>query len=148
MGRDLIRLEREFDAQVGRVFRAWTTPAGLQRWAWGSIGRHVEAVVDLRVGGGFRVSTRRPDGSRWAFSGSYAEIQPDRRLAYTLERDAPMGYESPGERVVVDFSESAGRANIVFTHAGVPDPKSRAGHVEGWENTFDALAMLLAAERW
>jgi uncharacterized protein YndB with AHSA1/START domain len=142
MDSDLIRLEREFAASVDRVFRAWSDPSDLQRWAWGDLGVDVKATVDFRVGGGFLISTARSDGSRWAFSGTYTELQPNRRLAHTLRWDAPMGYTSDDERVVVEFLDRDGRTIVVFQHEGVPS-EAREGHIEGWANCFDALARVI-----
>ena len=55
----VLRIERTFDAPVERVFRAWSDPGELSRWAWGSIGHDVTADVDLRVGGGYRIAWGR-----------------------------------------------------------------------------------------
>ena len=137
-----IRMEREFEAPVERVYRAWCAPADLEQWAWGSIGQDVAATVDLRPGGGFRISTARPDGTEWAFSGSYIEVVPNRRLVHTLEWEAPMGYEAE-EQVTVEFNDQGGKTAVMFIHDGVPDDRSREGHIEGWGDTFDMLGRLL-----
>jgi uncharacterized protein YndB with AHSA1/START domain len=137
-----IEIERRFAASPARLFRAWVEPNELERWAWGSLGSEVHASVDLRVGGEFRIATTRPDGVEWAFSGRYAEIDPNRALSYTLHWDAPMGYVSAGEHATVRFAEDAGGTRVTFTHRGVP-AGAREGHVSGWSNTFDALERVL-----
>src|SRR5947207_9591506 len=66
--RTVVRLEREFQAPVERVFHAWKEPRELERWAWGSLGSDLRATVDFSVGGRFAVSSSRPDGGRWTFT--------------------------------------------------------------------------------
>ncbi len=138
-----LRLERVFDAPVDKVFEGWTSPDALARWAWGSIGADVTADVDLRPGGRYEIATARPDGTTWTFSGTYLEVVKPTRIAYTVEWSAPMGYESPGEKVTVEFHAQGDRTAMEFVHEGVPNEKARQVHAEGWENTFDTLAELL-----
>ena len=84
-----IRVRRRFRAPLRRVFAAWSDPEQLARWAWGSVGRSTRAEIDFRVGGSLRVETRRPDGARWSFTGTYTEIVPGSRIVHTLEWQAP-----------------------------------------------------------
>ena len=142
-----LKLEREFPADPARVFRAWTEPIELARWAWGKLGHSVTAQVDLRPGGEFRVSTTRPDGSVWSFSGTYLEVDPERRLAHTLRWDAPMGYPPAEESVTVEFSPSSKGTKVAFVHDGIPDAASRDGHDRGWSHTFDVLHGRLESEQ-
>jgi uncharacterized protein YndB with AHSA1/START domain len=143
---ETVRIERRFDAPVERVFRAWGAPDDLVRWAWGSLSREARATVDFREGGAFRVSTRRPDGEEWAFSGAYVEIAPNRRLVHTLVWEAPMGYEAIEERVTVEFDAQQAGTTVTFCHEGVPTEGAREGHREGWSNAFDALAKVVEGE--
>jgi len=143
----VIRLEHRFLVPAEQVFRAWTEPRALERWAWGSLGHDVHASVDLRVGGTFMISMRRPDGERWAFSGNYTEIEPNRRLAHTLHWDAPMGYDAAAETVSVDFEEHEGETMVVFRHSGDLGLAALEGHREGWQDVLAALERHLEDER-
>ena len=142
---DTLRLVHTFDAPVERVFRAWSDAQELRQWAWGSLGREVEAEVDFRTGGGFRISTKRDEGEPWIYSGSYLEILPNRRLVHTVEWSAPMGYEAQ-ERVTVEFSGSDDKTEVVFLHEGLPDV-ARRDHEKGWTNTFQTLDDVLKKKR-
>lgn len=144
MSPDTIQLSRTFSAPVPQVFAAWSDPLLLARWAWGSVGVDARAEVDFRVGGGFRVTTARPDGARWAYIGAYTAIEPLRRIEHDVRWDAPMGYDSDHERVTVEFHADPAGTRVVFTHSGVPGESARAEHARGWADTFDALARLLA----
>ncbi len=138
------RIQRMFAAPASRIFAAWTTPDVLKRWAWGSLGRDVEAAVDLRVGGGYEITMKSPDGEAWRFAGKYLEIDPDRRLVYTLRWDAPMGYEIGEERVTVEFSDRGRETLVTFLHEGVLGRVATQTHEKGWNNTFDMLANVLS----
>ncbi len=132
-------MERTFDAPVERVFRAWSDPRILERWAWGSLGHEVRADVDLRVGGSYRIETSQPGKDTFAFRGTYDEVVVGRRLLYTLHWDAPMGYDAALERVTVEFTDRGAQTEVTFLHEGVPHQLARDTHETGWANTFDAL---------
>ena len=142
---EALRLEREFNAPVARVFEAWTDPKILERWAWGSLGDDVTAVLDLRVGGTYRIETGTPEGPRWVFSGTYLLVLPDERLEYSVQWDAPMGYESPDEKITVDRrdrrlgrdrgsgrpSRQGGRRRGEVSFTGATRPTTLASHAVG-----------------
>lgn len=76
------RLEREFDAPVAEVWRAWTERDRLLQW-WGPKGFPCcHADLDLRVGGRFHYGLELPDGGvmwgRWDIE----RIEPERRLEF------------------------------------------------------------------
>ncbi len=144
MTTDRIRIERIFPEPLARVFHAWSDPMMLAQWAWGSLGRDARATVDFRVGGGFRVTTARPDGTNWAYAGTYSSIEPLRCIVHDVRWDAPMGYESDHERVTVNFRACAEGTMVEYTHEGVPSESAREEHARGWADTFDALARMLA----
>jgi len=144
MALQVLRIHRLLAAPRARVFRAWQDPRDLEHWAWGSLGDEVRAQVDFQVGGAFRVETLRPDGSTWAFSGSYIEIDAPARLAHSLAWEAPMGYGPAPERIVVELSETAEGTRLVFTHEGDFSEAARREHLRGWESCLDALARRLA----
>ena len=80
-----LRMERTFRAPAEAVFEAWTSEEVLRRWFhaehdWET----TEAEVDLRVGGTLRVVMRNPhDDVEHGGGGSYTEVDPPTRLAFT-----------------------------------------------------------------
>jgi uncharacterized protein YndB with AHSA1/START domain len=55
-------VRRTIRATPERLFEAWTEPAQLRRW-WGPQDVEcLDAQVDLRVGGQYRIANRFPDG--------------------------------------------------------------------------------------
>lgn len=141
--REPLRLVRDFDAPPDRVFAAWSRFEHLARWAWGSLGRDVEGEVDCRVGGRYRLTTTRPSGERWTFSGEFLEVVPVRKLAYTVRWEPVLEYGDVRETVTVEFAGRGERTEVTFSHEGVPSGEGRRGHEQGWLDTFEALDEVL-----
>lgn len=74
-----LRMVRMFAAPPEAVFTAHTVPALLKRW-YGSL---VSAEIDLRVGGAWRLVSRRPDGREIGQFGVFREVEPGARLVQT-----------------------------------------------------------------
>jgi uncharacterized protein YndB with AHSA1/START domain len=135
-----LRVERTFDAPAQAVFDACTSPEVMKRW-WhaGPDWETTIAEVDLRVGGAFRISMRRPDGREHTASGEYTVVDPPRRLAFTWTWADPR--DTPGESLVeLDFAERDGATTVVLRHSGLPDADAVRSHTEGWEEVLANLA--------
>jgi uncharacterized protein YndB with AHSA1/START domain len=135
-----LRVERTFNAPAQAVFEACTSPEVMRRW-WhaGPDWETSVAEVDLRVGGGFRISMRQPDGEEHTATGEYTVVDPPRRLAFTW---AWQGGENAfaGSFVEIDFAERDGATTVVLTHSGLADAEAIRSHTEGWEAVLANLA--------
>jgi uncharacterized protein YndB with AHSA1/START domain len=144
---DAIRITRRFDAPASAVFDAWTSVEALRRWYppgpdWDT----PIAEVDLRVGGRLRIVMRSPGGEEFGGGGEYREITPPTRLVFTWLWDRP-DVATGMQLVEVDFCEHPdGTTTVVVTNRGLLDERFRASHRDGWEESFDNLASILAAE--
>ena len=78
-----ILITREFDAPRHLVFKAWTTPALVERWWHANRGEVTIVEIDLRVGGRWRYAMVTDGGFEVAFHGEYHEIVPDERIVST-----------------------------------------------------------------
>ena len=99
---------RTFDAPARLVFEAWTTPELFSRW-WvpKSMGMSLRScAMDVRVGGTYRLEFE-PDAM--AFFGTYLEVTPPSRLAWSNEE----GGEG-GPVTTVTFEEQDGRTLLVM----------------------------------
>jgi uncharacterized protein YndB with AHSA1/START domain len=135
-----LRVERTYEAPAEAVFDAWTNPEVMRRW-W-HVGPDWEtpvAEVDLRVGGGFRVTMRRPDGQQHTGVAEYTQIDPPRRLAFTWTWEGEEASLGAGSLVEVEFEEREGATTVVLSHSGLASPESARSHTEGWEEVLDNL---------
>src|SRR5260370_1262309 len=90
-------------ATAERLFAAWTISDQLKLW-WGPQGvKCIDAEVDLRRGGRYRIANQLPDGKILWITGEFEVIEPPRKLVYTW-RIEPETKSS--ERVTVLFEPS------------------------------------------
>ena len=141
-----ITLRRTIPARRGEVFRAWTDPAELKRW-WARPGfTVVDAQVDLRIGGGFRIQTRPDVGNVFSVFGTYREVRAPERLVYTW---AWQGTRMDGIEtlVTVDFREVGQDTEVLMTHEGFSTEGDHMAHRDAWIGCFDRLTQTLASRR-
>ena len=139
------RVSRTIRADPERLFRAWTEPAELGQW-WRMEGdgwKFAGALIDLRVGGRYRLGMTSPEGKTHAAVGVYREIQPPRRLAFTWDWEDPA--DRVGETLVtVEFKDSGDNmTEVVLTHERFADAAKMGGHEHGWTQLLRLLGRLV-----
>lgn len=144
--RELV-VTRTFDAPAHIVFKAWTTPALLQRW-WAPKSYGISFVAceaDVRTGGTYRFVFSHPSAPEpMEFIGRYIEVTPNTRLVWTNEEAGP-----DGAVTTVTFEESGGKTRVVM-HDLYPseealDAAIASGSTGGFAETFEQLEGVLAA---
>ena len=140
-------LEREVDVPVDLVWAAWTTPKHLKQWFAPKPFETVECELDLRPGGIFRTVMRSPEGETFDNVGSYLEVVPAERLAWTT-------LLGPGFRPSTDVdlpftavislapnAEGGTRYSALAMHGepGVCARHAEMGFHEGWGAALDQL---------
>jgi uncharacterized protein YndB with AHSA1/START domain len=145
-GERVVRIERTFEAPAEAVFDAWTNPEVMRRWYHAGPDMETpEAEVDLRVGGGWRVVMRRPDGSEARLSGEYTEIDRPHRLSMTCAfNDDPSGTE---QLIELSFSETDGATTVVLVNSRIPTDERRESQQRGWGLCLDNLGPILGMGR-
>jgi uncharacterized protein YndB with AHSA1/START domain len=83
-----IRIIREFDAPVPKVFRAWTEPGLVGQWLGPKDLTTEFDTWELRTGGHYRYRQLRDGRQIAAFYGSFHEVRPDTRLVQTFTYEA------------------------------------------------------------
>jgi len=154
-------IERIFGAPRELVWKAWTEPERMMRW-WGPRGfTSPVCEVDFRVGGKIFAAMQSPDFNEgrpiWS-TGVYKEIVPLQRLVTTDSfadengnvvpaSEYGMTNDFPMEMLVTVTFEAAGpgRTRLTLRHQGMP-ASEQAGAQQGWSESFDKLAEMLAAE--
>lgn len=96
------------DRPVATVWKSWTAPEHITQWNAASDDWHCpKASNDLRTGGSFTATMAARDGSfSFEFGGTYDEVRPHERIAYTM---------GDGRTCDVRFSEENGGTLITET---------------------------------
>ena len=142
--RELV-VTRVLDAPRALVFEAWTDPARLVRW-WGPKGFTTPACeMDVRPGGGFRMSMRSPEGTDHRLRGRYREIVPPERLVFTFAWEDERGKPGHETVVTVTFADEDGRTRLTLHQAVFETAEARDSHHEGWSECLDRLGAYAAS---
>jgi uncharacterized protein YndB with AHSA1/START domain len=120
-------VERPIEA----VWRRWTQPEDVMQWNNASPDWHTpRAQNDLRVGGRFNYHMAAKDGSfAFDFEGTYTDVQPHARIAYTLDDDrvVEVTFQPQANGVLVTETFEAESENSVELQQG------------GWQAILDSF---------
>jgi len=124
-----ITVQTSVNAPVEKVWRLWSQPEHITKWAAASDDWHTtKAENDLRTGGTFTSRMEAKDGSfGFDFGGVYDEVRENEHIAYTL---------GDGRKVTIDFTPQGDKTGIVQTF----DPESenpREMQQGGWQAILD-----------
>ena len=133
---------RVVNAPAPIVFEAWTQPELFKRW-WVPQSAPITLLSceqDVRVGGKYQLLFRAGDATV-AFFGTYTEVTPHARLAWTNE-------EGGQEQVTtVTFDETDGRTRLTihnrFASQRALDDEIAAGGTAALPETLDQLEAML-----
>ena len=140
---DRLVLKRTFQTSLDAIWAAWTEKDQIEKWFGCGATASVEATIDLKVGGEFFFKMGHEDGSSFAAGGSYTEITPKTRLAYTWNWKGDPQMEFGETDVLLEFKELDGAIELTLTHSGFPSPELTSMHEGGWQGSFEKLATLL-----
>jgi glutathione S-transferase len=138
-----IEVRRTIRAPRQRVFDAWTKEEELKRWH--APGPLTVALVemDLRVGGAYRIHMVEPSGEEHRVVGTYREVDPPRRLAYSWKWET--GTDQTVSNVAIDFIEQGADTEVVLKHAGFSRDEASESHLQGWTAILEKLASNFAS---
>jgi uncharacterized protein YndB with AHSA1/START domain len=133
---------RTINGPARLVFEAWTQPELFKRW-WvpKSLGMSLlSCEMDVRVGGKYRLVFAH-GGSESAFFGSYLEVTPHSRLAWTNEESG-----DAGPVTTVTLEEKGGKTLLVLSEL-YPSKEALdaagTGAADALGETFEQLEELL-----
>jgi uncharacterized protein YndB with AHSA1/START domain len=123
------------------VFEAWTKPELFKQW-WvpKSLGLTLlSCEADVRVGGKYRLVFSH-QGSEMAFFGTYLEVTPHSRLAWSNEEAC-----DAGQITTVTFEEKGGKTLVVLCdlYPSKEALDAGIGSTDGMGETFDQLDELV-----
>jgi len=136
-----LTLKRRIKAAPEKVYAAWTEPEKLMRWFGPDEGKVVSAKTDVRVGGGFRIVFHTMDGEQHDVSGTYSEVVPNRKLAFSWAWRTMPERES---RLTLTFKPDDDATLFTLFHEQFADQAARDGHEQGWNGALDKLERQLA----
>jgi len=161
--KEQLTITRTFDAPRDLVWKAWTVPEHIKRW-WGPKDFTEPVIeIDFRVGGKYLFCMHGPKGAEfdkdlWS-TGVYREIVPLERIICTDSfadengNVVPATYYGMNENiplellVTVTFQEHNGKTKMTLRHTGIPAGPDSEGANQGWNESFDKMAELLATLR-
>lgn len=109
----MITVKTTIHSSIEQVWAAWTSPEHITQWTFASDDWHAPyAEIDLKVGGRFKTTMAAKDESfSFDFSGTFTEVEPMKKIAYTLDDD---------RKVVIEFNENGEEVTVVESF----DPES------------------------
>jgi uncharacterized protein YndB with AHSA1/START domain len=126
------KLRKFIKASPQRIWHAWTDEAQVAHWTEGDAAPQIS--LDVREGGGWRVTLPGPDGgepTRW--SGTYIEVDQPRRLVFTVAARSGIG----AEIISVDLKQRGVVTEMVVTQT---DQGRFEGLKTGWSGFVEQLA--------
>jgi uncharacterized protein YndB with AHSA1/START domain len=133
---DLLEVRREIEIAAGQetVWELLTDPVKAPTW-WGR-----NAAFELREGGKFEMEV----SSGSIASGTFTEIEPPRRLAFTFGWERGGGGSDlvpPGSSTVqVELIPTDTGTLLRLVHWGLPAAEAVTSHGEGWDHYLGRLA--------
>ena len=140
-----VHLHRVLRAPAERIYRAFLEPAAIVKWLPPHGFTCTVQEIDVRVGGGFRMSfTNFGTGGSHSFGGKYLELEPGQRIRYTDRFDDP---GLPGEMIttVVLRAVSCG-TDLDIVQEGIPSVIPPEMCYLGWQESLTMLALLVGPE--
>jgi uncharacterized protein YndB with AHSA1/START domain len=130
-------LRRFYPVSPDKVWRAWIDADALRVWFGQERAAGWQAEIDARVGGRFRFAMEHPDGARYDARGTYRELEPGRRLAFSWSWRSRA--EAAEGVITVDLASAEGGTEMVFRLDPVTDPRER----DAWRADFKRLGKFL-----
>lgn len=132
-----LTVRKHIPAPAARVYGAWLDPTMLMQFVKAGPGMtSPKADCDVRVGGRFLIVMRNGE-TDIPHSGTYLELNPHSRIAFTWE--SAFSTEE-GSTVTLDFAPDGDGTLVTLTHIRFANEGSRDGHQSGWTAILESLA--------
>lgn len=145
-----IKVVREFDAPVEKVWKAWTEPALLDQWWAPKPWKAHTQEMDFREGGHWRYYMQGPEGERHYCRADYESIVPNKSysgLDAFCDEKGEINTEFPRMHWKVEFSPAGTgtKADIEITFESITDLEKivEMGFEEGFRMAHENLDELL-----
>lgn len=137
-------VRRAYDAAPARVYRAWTDPRVARRFLCPEGMTMPHVVMDVRVGGIYRISMQSSAGEPFIVHGVYREVVPERRLVMTWEWEEDDPADRHESLLTLEFAPHGTGTELTLTHERLASVESRNRHEHGWNSILGKLEDLRA----
>lgn len=124
------------------AFAVWTDPEQIELWMKPAPGMQTRGVLDVRVGGKYRLSYLPAEQTHWMHvDGEFLVVDRPHRLQYTWVGDPEtMAWLQNVTVVTVEFNALANdKTELVLTHARFIDDEQVQEHTSGWCRALESL---------
>ena len=144
-----LEVRRTIAAPRERVFDAFARQEQMDRWMCRDAATHVIKYLkfDFRVGRGFMLYIRTPEGDIYIHHSTYIEIKRPEKIVFTwnLEHTDAARHKAmlhPEDTIVtVELLERGKSTEVVLTHdLGATSAKERGDYQRGWTGCLEKLA--------
>jgi uncharacterized protein YndB with AHSA1/START domain len=144
-----LEVRRTIAAPREKVFEAFARQEQMDRWMCRDEASHIIKYLqfDFRVGGGFMLDIRTPEGDIYIHRSTYTEIKRPEKIAFTwnLEHTDKAGHKAmlhlEDTLVTVELLERGKSTEVVLTHdLGATSVKERGDYQRGWTGCLEKLA--------
>jgi uncharacterized protein YndB with AHSA1/START domain len=140
--RPSLTIKRRLNAPPAKVYAAWTNPQKMTRWFGPANARigSVQAEIDARIGGRFRISFSADD-EYFEAGGVYREVVPNQKLVFSWAWHSTPERES---QVTISLKPDGDGTLLTLHHEQFFDSAARDGHERGWTGMLDNLEKYIA----
>lgn len=139
-----LRIVREFDAPPETVFEQWSNPEYVSHW-FAPDGYTVTSCDFSPVRDESWQVIYTSETETCTEHGNFLEVNPPKRLVFTLSQHGREGVTVSETIIVVTFEATASGTRMHFHQSGFETTQRRDDHVFGWEQCFDKLNESLIA---
>jgi uncharacterized protein YndB with AHSA1/START domain len=135
-------IRRKMPAPREVVYEAWIDPQGLREWMCPGDVISAEAVLDVRVGGSYRIVMKGKERDH-VHTGVYQVVEPNAKLVFTWTQDG----NEVITLVTVEFLAQGNESELVLTHEHFAKADVAKRYESGWGTIAEKLSSYLLYRR-
>ena len=138
-GTHRVAIRRNMPASREVVYEAWIDPQGIREWMCPGDAISAEAVLDVRVGGSYRIVMKSKE-REYVHTGVYQVVEPNAKLVFTWTQEG----NEVTTLVTVEFLARGGESELLLTHERFTQGDAAQRYQSGWGTIAQKLAAFLA----
>jgi len=138
-GTQRVSIRRTMPAPREVVYEAWIDPHGIREWMCPGDAISAEAVLDVRVGGSYRIVMKSKE-REYVHTGVYQVVEPNAKLVFTWTQEG----NEVTTLVTVEFLARGGESELLLTHERFTQADAAKRYQSGWGTIAQKLAAFLA----